>query len=36
MPDPSGSAFALCPSLADELAEFDEFGTPTTVSTDRG
>ncbi|MFH1688621.1 MAG: DNA methyltransferase [Candidatus Eisenbacteria bacterium] len=31
MPDPGGSASALCSSLADELAAFDEFGTRTTV-----
>ena len=31
MPDSGGSARALCPSLADELAMFSEFGTPTTV-----
>ena len=31
MPDSGGSARALCPSLADELAAFDEFGTPTAV-----
>ena len=32
MPDSGGSSRALYPSLADELAGFDEFGTPTAVS----
>ena len=31
MPDSGGSARALCPSLADELVAFNEFGTETTV-----
>ena len=31
MPDLCGSARAICRSLADELAAFDEFGTQTTV-----
>ena len=32
MPDFGGSARVLCPSLTDELAAFDDFGTETTVS----
>jgi hypothetical protein len=31
MSESDGSARALCPTLADELAAFDEFGTPTTL-----
>ena len=32
MPDSGGSTRVLCPSLTDELAAFDKFGTETTVS----
>ncbi len=32
MPDSGGSARVRCPSLTDELAAFDEFGTGTAVS----
>ncbi|MEA3408949.1 MAG: DNA methyltransferase, partial [Candidatus Eisenbacteria bacterium] len=31
MPESVDGAYAPAPSLADELAVFDEFGTPTTV-----
>jgi hypothetical protein len=35
MPEPDGNARALCPSLADELAAFAEFGTRTTLGATR-